>query len=166
MSILARAVDGVALRFGYVRLAQRLVREEKLRHALTRCASDLKKLRKLNEALMAASLRDQRVKEELARARESNVDLSARVAAGERELKEERARFKTRSAELTARVASFEQRVHDLAGKWQAATEELAALKGNVHDATGNLMLVEAKLDILEGAANVLDRRLREARQR
>lgn len=75
------------------------------------------------------------------------------------------------AARASRRIAALEEKLRDREAQIAAASQGESALEAQVATALekvelarGNLLALEVKLDILEGAANVLDRRLRAAR--
>lgn len=74
--------------------------------------------------------------------------------------------FERKRKELTSKFESDERHRHEVDKKRQAEFEELKErlerAERDVLISRENLMAVEVKLDILEGAANVLDRRTRD----
>lgn len=92
------------------------------------------------------------------------------LQAVEEELRAARQRLEEAAA-LEERIAALEQKLRERDRRTEAAAREEATLEARVAEAMreldrarADLTAVEVKLDILEGAANVLDARLRTAR--
>ena len=90
------------------------------------------------------------------------VKSGARVTELEQQLKEQVSRLKEARA-VTEQKASLTDRDQ---AEWKAMQGRLTESERSLAIAREQLMAIEVKLDILEGAANVLDARTRSAVQR
>ena len=146
----------VLRRLGLVTRGQLHAVEDKLRGARQRLA----------EAAAREAARRDEAKRHKARLTELESEHERRMARS-REAASEAA---NRIAALEGRIASLEQKSTQRGLRAEAAAREDAALDARVTSAMqelararGDLVAVEVKLDILEGAANALDARLRTA---
>ena len=143
-------------RLGLVSRRELRAVEEKLRTARQR----------LDEATARETARRDEAERHKVRLREIESDHERRM----RRSQDAAAEAATRIAELEARIASLERKLTQRDERADAAAREEAALDARVaaamqelERARGDLAAVEVKLDILEGAANALDARLRSA---
>lgn len=142
---------GLVYRLGYVPGAVAQAKEEKLRA----------REEKLREQLRA--MQEERQREAEARrddSRQHEIGMAKLVSEHERRL----AKATEEISKSARQRAAFEERLEATVREGQAMAERVEVATRELVIAREHLMAIEVKLDILEGAANVLDGRLRAAR--
>ena len=140
----------VAHRLGYVPREELTTARDKLQEVR-------RKLEKTAEALTratAAAEQVQQLKEQLKEERDNGEQRYDALLARFEKVQQQR-------VTQTSRLATLEHELHERQATVTAVEARVTSASADVEDARDVLMAVEVKLDILEGAANVLDRRLR-----
>lgn len=145
-------------RLGLVTRGELRAAEEKLRGVRQR-------LDKATERLAEATAASERLQQ--AR-REDGQRYKARLAEREADDTRRTAQGKEAAARASKRIAALEHELRRRDAQLEADTRQQATLEEHVASAARNLevaraslVAIEVKLDILEGAANVLDARMR-----
>jgi len=153
-------LNGVLRALGLVRLARYEELAQQLKKADARAAKfagDAESLRKLEGKL---AKQDAAVEEARAAARDWKLKAEQNAKAlteSEDKHKGRSKKFEAAQAEFTRRLQKYEQRALDV----EAMQKRLDDAERELSVAREQLMALEVKLDILEGAANVLDVRTR-----
>lgn len=129
-----------------------------------------KKLRAARERLDETAAKSTARRDDVDRYKKRVSELEAELDGQSRRHRQESAQAAERIAALERRLAGLEQKLKEREARADASTRDDAGLEARVtaamaefERARGDLASVEVKLNILEGAANALDARLRAA---
>lgn len=153
-------LQGFMRRLGFVTRKELVLLEEKLRAMRERREKATQRL--AEAAAMTERLQQAR--------RDDAQRYKARIAELESEKERRAGEAQAAAARASQHIASLEEELRKRDAELEAAAREEAPLEQRVVAATvelqavlESLAVIDVKLDILEGAANVLDRRMRAA---